>query len=212
VIGQFGGKEFKISSEGKDPAGRVDDWFDRITNQMVLPVLEPTGHLCAVVFDNLLKYSLSLMINLNTRTCVNKEINLAPIANKLSILASTTRALYESSFFFRERFSFMGTYLFFLESSSGCHRRSHYYTTTSADNLVTDRECTSAAHWHTGLEFPLHFFLPSQLIFLGAQQMASPMQMAQNPMVTVAPPPMPLMASPPYAFHFDYSIATSHRS
>ena len=36
VIGQFGGKEFKMTSEGKDPAGRVDDWCDRITNQMVI--------------------------------------------------------------------------------------------------------------------------------------------------------------------------------
>jgi len=34
VVGQFGGKEFKITSEGKDPAGRINDWYDRLTNQM----------------------------------------------------------------------------------------------------------------------------------------------------------------------------------
>jgi len=33
VIGEPGGNEYKLTSEGKDPAGRVNDWFDRITNQ-----------------------------------------------------------------------------------------------------------------------------------------------------------------------------------
>lgn len=35
VVGVLGGKEFKMTSEGKDPGGRVNDWYDRLTNQMV---------------------------------------------------------------------------------------------------------------------------------------------------------------------------------
>jgi len=34
VVGTFGGKEFKIQSEGQDPQDRANEWYDRITKQM----------------------------------------------------------------------------------------------------------------------------------------------------------------------------------
>jgi len=34
VVGTFGGKEFKIQSEGQDPQERATEWYDKITVQM----------------------------------------------------------------------------------------------------------------------------------------------------------------------------------